>query len=188
MTAEHTHPHEAKIHHISKQETVDRNDVQTFIEWTAPDRPYIKKSKGYYVNLLLIMLTLEVILFLFAQYLLMLVIASFTFLAYAFAHTPPTNIKYRISSEGLAIEDHFYLWQELYDFYFKQRNKSISLHVRTKAVLPGELIILLGDIPKDEIKQLLLPFLPYREFVHTTFTERAGDWLVKTFPLENPRS
>jgi hypothetical protein len=118
----------------------------------------------------------------------MLVVLSVAFLSFALSVTPPTQLYYRISTEGLAIEDHFYLWQELYDFYFKERNGTTILHLRTKAYLPGELMILLGDVPKENVKQLLLAFLPYREVVRLTFMEKAADWLVKSFPLERPTS
>lgn len=131
------------------------------------------------------MLTLEVILFLFSQYLLMLVVVSLAFVSFAFASTPPGTNQYRISTEGVAIEDHFYLWQELYDFYFKQRDGVDTLHIRTKSYLPGELIFMLGDITKEQMRNTLLPFLPYREIVRSTFTEKAGDWLAKTFPLDD---
>jgi hypothetical protein len=194
MPAHHSHSPEKKGH-IAKPadsgikppqpESVTVNEVQSLLNWSAFSRPYRKKQRIYYLNLILIMLTVEIILFLFGQHLLMLVVASLVFLAFAFASTPPVNVQYRISSEGIAIEDHFYLWQELYDFYFKQIDGLDILHVRTKTYILGELIITLGDIPKDKIRSILLPFLPYREITHTTFTERAGDWITKTFPLEN---
>jgi hypothetical protein len=179
---EQKHPHEQ--HQAVKEVNYNLNSVKTLLTWIAPNRPYKKRQKAYFINLLLIVLTLEVILFLFSQLLLMLVVASLAFVSFAFATTPPEDIHYRISSEGIAIEDHFYLWQELYDFYFKERTDIVTLHVRTKAYLPGELIMLLGDIPKDKMRDTLILFLPYREVVRSTFTERAGDWLVKTFPLD----
>src|SRR3989344_2819742 len=156
------------------------NEVRTLLSWSAPSRPFQKRKKIYYINMLLIMFTVMVILFLFSQYLLMLVVVSIAFVSFALSSTPPNHNQYHISTEGLAIEDHFYLWQELYDFYFKQRNGIDYLHIRTKAYFPGELILMLGDIPKDKMRGLLLPFLPYREVVRSTFTEKAGDWLVKT--------
>jgi hypothetical protein len=194
MTAHHSHSPEKKENPLKaapKQSntpepvTPNINEVQTLLNWSAPSRPYRKKQKMYFLNLILIMLTVEVILFLFGQHILMLVVASLVFLAFAFASTPPVNVQYRISSEGIAIEDHFYLWQELYDFYFKQPDGMDVLHIRTKTYLLGELIITLGDVSKDKVRSVLLPYLPFREVTHTTFTERAGDWVAKTFPLEN---
>lgn len=160
------------------------NEVKTMLEWTAPGRPFKKRGKQYYLTAILIALLVEVILFLFSQYLLMLVVLSLLFVAFALSSVPPKNFTYRISNEGIMIEDSFFLWQELYDFYFRQRDKTETLHIRTQAFLPGELIITLGNEDREEIKHALLPFLPFREYVKPTFMDKAGDWLSKNFPLD----
>ena len=159
-------------------------DVKTLLSWTSPGRPFKKRSKQYYLTALLIMLFVEVILFLFTQYLLMLVVLSLVFVNFALESVAPKDFHYRISSEGIKIEDHFFLWQELYDFYFKKINGADVLHVRTVAFLPGELTLTLRDIDREHIKQALLPYLPFREYVKPTFMEKSGDWLAKNFPLE----
>lgn len=161
--------------------------VQTLLSWTAPGRPFRKRKKEYYFSSLLIMLLVETIIFLVLKdYLLMLAVLSLVFLAFALASVPPHNFRYRISTEGLGIEDHFYLWQELYDFYFKKRDGIEVLHVRTRALIPGELTLTIegGGIDKEHVQAVMLPFLAYREFVKPTFMEKAGDWLSRNFPLE----
>lgn len=172
----------AKTKH--KEEEEFAHDVITVFEWTAPGRPYKTRSKQYYLTALLIMLLLEIIAFLFSQYMLMLVILSLVFVAFALAYVPPKIFHYRISSEGLMIEDRFFLWQELYDFYFKAREGNETLHIRTNAYIPGELVITYDAKDKGKIKNALLPFLPFREYVKPNFMDRSADWLIKNFPLE----
>lgn len=154
------------------------------LEWTAPGRPFQKRSKQFYLTALLIMLLFEIIFFLFSQYLLMVVILALVFVAFALTSIPPKDFHYRISSEGIMIEDTFLLWKELYDFYFKKEGIE-TLHVRTQAYLPGELIITLGNMDKEKIKNAILPYLPFREYVKPGFMEKSGNWLAKNFPLEN---
>lgn len=168
-------------------DSASKSEVKTLLSWSAPGRPFRKRTKQYYLTAILITLLVEIILFLFSQYLLMLVVLSLLFLAFALATVPPKDFHYRISSQGVTIEDHMYLWQELYDFYFKRRENIDILHIRTKALLPGELTITLREIDKDHVKQALLPYLPYREVVKTTFMEKSGDWLSKNFPLESTK-
>ena len=160
------------------------NEVRTILEWTAPGRPFRKRGKQYYLTSLLIMLLVEVILFLFSQYLLMLVVLSFVFVAFALAAVAPSDFRYRISSEGITVEDHFFLWQELYDFYFKKREGIDVVHIRTHSFIPGELTLTLGNITREHIKSALLPYLPYREIIKSTFMEKSADWMTKNFPLE----
>lgn len=164
------------------------HEIKTLLAWTAPGRPFRKRGKQYYLTSLLIMFLVEIILFLFSQYLLMLVVVSLIFVAFALATVPPRDFHYRISTEGITIEDHFFLWQELYDFYFRKIENVDTLHIRTHAFIPGELTIPLGDIDKEHTKSVLLPYLPYREVIRQTFMEKSGDWLSKNFPLENSKN
>ena len=168
----------------SKDSNPSPHEVKTLLSWASPGRPFRKRGRQYYLTSILIMLLVLVILFLFSQYMLMLVVLSLVFVAFALATVPPRNFQYRISTEGITIEDHFFLWQELYDFYFKRREGIDALHIRTHAFIPGELTITLGSISKDHIKSVLLPYLPYREVIKPTFMEKSGDWLARNFPLE----
>lgn len=164
------------------------SEIKTLLSWSAPGRPFRKRTKQYYLTALLIMLLIEVILFLFSQFILMMVVVSLVFVSFALATVPPHNFHYRISTEGITIEDHFYLWQELYDFYFKKVEGQDVLHIRAHAFIPGILIIPLGDIDVEHVKSVLLSHLPFREVVKPTFMETSGDWLVRNFPLEKPHN
>ncbi len=186
MPAKKTEEEKAEeIKKPNEQENVHPHAVVTLLEWTAPGRPFKKRSRQYYLTALLIMIFVEVILFLFSQYLLMIVVFSLVFVAFTLASVPPKNFHYRISSEGIMIEDNFFLWQELYEFYFKKKESAETVHVETQGYFPGELVLSLGDMDKEKVKHALLPFLPFREVVRPTFMEKAGDWLAKNFPLEN---
>lgn len=159
-------------------------DVKTLLSWSAPGRPYRKKGKEFFLSGLLIVFLIEVILFIFSEYLLMFVVGALYFFAVALAITPPHNFHYKISTQGVKVEDHFFIWEELYDFYFKRVDGVEVLIVRTQAFLPGELRITLGDVHAEHIRKILVGYLPYREVMRPTFMEKSGDWLAKNFPLE----
>jgi hypothetical protein len=158
--------------------------VKTLLAWHAPGRPYKKRGKEFFGTSLMIVILLEIITFLFAQYLLMLLIISLTFVVFMLELVPPHNFRYRISTEGITVEDHSYLWQEMYDFYFKKINGIETVHIRTNSLIPGILTLPLGEIDKEHLKTILLSYLPYREVIKPTLMEKSGDWLTKTFPLE----
>ncbi len=166
------------------QDSGGYNDVRTLLSWKAPGRPWRKKGREFYMSTFLIFFFIEVIVFLFAQYQLMLAVAAITFLSVVLAMVPPKDFHYRISTEGVKIEDHFYIWGELYDFYFKRIDRVDTLIIRTEALIPGELKLTLGDIGKDHARQVLINFLPYREVVKQSLMEKSGDWLSKNFPLD----
>lgn len=162
--------------------------VTTLLAWKAPGRPFRKRTKQYYLTALLIMFLVEVILFLFAQYILILVVVSLVFVAFALVTVPPRDFHYRISTEGITVEDHFYLWQELYDFYFTRIEGIKVLHIRTHDFIPGVLTIPIVGLDEEHVRSVMLPYLPYREVIKQSFMEKAGDWLSRNFPLENTKN
>jgi len=172
-------------HHVSHEHQQHSVEFETLLEWSAPGRPFKKRTKQFFLTGVLIMLLVEIILFLFSQYILMVVVVSLVFVGFALEMIPPKDFNYRISHEGIQIEDRFFLWQELYDFYFRKVDDTETLHIRTQAYIPGELIVTLGNLSKDDLRIALLPFLPYREYVKPTFIDRASLWLSRNFPMEN---
>lgn len=171
-----------------KEKKASNPQIKTIIAWEAPGRPFKQRTKLFFTNGVLIVLLLEIILFFFHEYMLMFVIISLLFVTFALNTVPPRNFKYKITTGGITIEDHFFLWQELYDFYFKKRFDSIEvLHVRTKAFLPGEITLTLGESDKEHIKSILLHYLPYRETVTPSFMDKSANWLTKNFPLEQEK-
>lgn len=161
------------------------NDVVTFLEWHSPGRPFQEHSKEYFINGSLIMIAVEIIVFLvFKDFYLMAAIFALTFLWFALSLIPPHNFYYKITTEGIRIEDYFFIWDELYDFFFIKHHGKDVLYLTTKTFYPGELKLTLGGITTEEIKAVLLNYLPYREYVKPTFMEKSGDWLSKNFPLE----
>ncbi len=159
-------------------------DVRTMVSWSAPGRPFRKKSRQFYLSVLLILMFFLVILFLFSQYELMVVLLALTFLSFALSVVPPHDFHYKITTEGIKVEDYFYIWSELYDFYFKRIDGADILILRTQVMFPGELKISLGNLTRDHLRKILVRYLPYREFVQPTFMEKSAEWLTRNFPLE----
>lgn len=160
------------------------SDIKTLLSWSAPGRPFKPKGKEYYLNGLLIAFLVEVLLFLFQQYLFMFVVGALYFLSVALATVPPRNFHYRISNQGIKVEDHFFIWDELYDFYFKRIEGGEVLIVRTKPLIPGEIQIPLGELHPHHVRRVMVGYLPYREVVKDTFMEKSANWLSHNFPLE----
>lgn len=185
MEKEHEdRPHPHHTHPEDEQSYLEDGDVKTLLSWSAPGRPFRKRTRQFYLSVLLLFFLVEVILFLFSEYQLMLAVGALSFLSVVLATVPPSNFHYTISTEGVKVEDHFYLWKELYDFYFKKLQGEDTLIIRTEAYIPGELQIPLGEVSRNHVRRVMVQFLPYREVVKATFMEKSADWLSKNFPLD----
>lgn len=176
---------ESSEKHTEHAHSPDHNeDVKTLISWQGSARPFKKHGRQFYLSVLLLVFLVWIILFLFGEYLLMITIGALAFLGVVLSTIPPGEYHYRISTEGVKIEDHFYIWSELYDFYFKTVHGADTLIIRTKALIPGELHMPLDHMSRDHLRKIVINFLPYREVVRPTFMEKSADWLTRNFPLE----
>lgn len=161
--------------------------VRTLVSWKAPSRPYRKKERSYYTTVVLLILLVSLIAFLWGERLLIGALLALGFLVYVLNHTPPGEIDYKISTQGIIIGDHFYHWEELDSFWFSEKEGIKILNVLTKFRFPGLLMMVSGDTPEDELKVICARFLPFHEIAPKSTLEKWSESLQKNFPLETPQ-
>lgn len=115
----------------------------------------------------------------------MLAALSIAFLGFVLASTKPHEVEHRITTQAVITGEHAYLYKELYDFWFDEKDGNKVLYIRTNAFFPGVLSLLLGDTSQEKVRDVLVKYLPYREVIKKTFMDKASNWLTKNFPLES---
>lgn len=115
----------------------------------------------------------------------MLVVISITFLAVVLYTTRPHEVEHQITTQAVVTGNHAYLYKELYDFWFDDKDGHKVLHLHTVSLLPGVLSLLLPDtMDKTKVRDVLVKYIPYREVMPKTFMDKAANWLSNNFPLE----
>jgi len=164
--------------------TIIQPPFKDLFVWKAPSRPFKKRDKEYFATIAAVVFLLVIILLFLKEWLLIGVIVSFMFFAYVLATVPPQEESYKISTRGVMVADKIYEWDKLSRFWFSKKWDSQLLNFETKLTFPTQLKIILKDITKEEIKSILEKYLTF-EKPKKTFADKSGDWLKKTFPLEN---
>lgn len=160
--------------------------VRVIVSWNAASRPYRKKERSYYTTVALLIALISLIAFLWGERLLIGAVLALGFLVYVLNFTPPSDIEYKISTQGITIGDHFYHWEELDSFWFSEKEGSNILNVLTKFRFPGLLMMVMGDISEEELKTITARYLPFHEIAPKSTLEKWSDSLQKNFPLETP--
>lgn len=168
-------------------ENQDSHLVRTHLSWTAPSRPFRKKDRSYYTTIAILVILLILIAILAREIMLIGVLLALAFVAYVLGFIPPEDIKYKISTQGLTISNHFYFWQDLDSFWFTEKEGQKVLHVLTNLRFPGQLMIVLGDQNIEEVKNIVARYLPFHEIPPKTLMDSWASALQKHFPLENPQ-
>ncbi|MBI2012288.1 hypothetical protein HYS91_06020 [Candidatus Daviesbacteria bacterium] len=164
------------------------NPLKTLLSWKAPSRPYRKKNRSYYTTVAILLILVSVIVFLMGERLLIGALFALGFLIYVLNFTPPEELDYKISNQGITIGDHFYHWAELDSFWVSEKEGFKLLNIPTRFRFPAMLIIPLGSLDLEEVKRIVVRFLPFHEIAPRSLMERWSEGLQKRFPLETPHS
>lgn len=161
--------------------------VRTLASWKAPSRPYRRKERSYYTTVALLIILVSLIAFFWGERLLIGALLALGFLVYVLNFTPPQEIEYKISTQGITIGDHFYHWEELDSFWFSKKEGQNILNVLTKFRFPGLLMLVMGETGQDQLQDLVAHYLPFHEIAPKSTLEKWSESLQKHFPLETPQ-
>jgi hypothetical protein len=167
---------------LSSESVQEKKDID--LEWTAPSRLFKKRDKEFFTNIGAIVFLLIVILIFAREYMFILAVLSVVFFIYVMSTVPPEEIKNKITNLGLESAGHFYRWELLGDFWFEERWNQGFMVVRP--IYGAQIIILLGNVNKDKVKELIGDRIPFREEPQKNWVDNAATWLTKKVPLEKP--
>lgn len=171
----------------SQEREFDEHTVKTFLNWTAPSRPFRKKDRSYYTTIA-ILVTLLILISLLAQEIILIgVLLALAFVAYVLGFVPPEDVEYKISTQGITIADHFYHWEELDSFWFTEKEGAKILQVLTHLRFPAQLMLVLSSQNEEKVKNIVAKYLPFHEIPPRTLMDKWAEGLQKHFPLENPQ-
>lgn len=159
-------------------------EVRTLFTWKAKERPFKKRRRQYYVLVAFIALCCIILALLFDEIGLMFAIMAVWFLSVVLALNEPSEVEHKITTQGIITEEHSYLFKEMYDFWFSEKDNHTTLQVRTVTFFPGVISMIIDKNDKEHIRDILVKYIPYREVVEETFMDRASNWVTHTFPLE----
>lgn len=169
-------------HHLAENE----DPLKVWLTWVAPARPYRKKDRSFYTTTAIIVTLLCLIALLAHEFLLIGAILAFVFVVYVLNFSPPEDVHYKISTQGVTIGEHFYSWGELESFWFTHKEGQKILNVLTNIRFPSQLIIPMGEESEEKLRSILSRYLLFYEVAPKSFIDDWAEKLQKHFPLENP--
>ena len=155
---------------------------QTVFEWTAASRPFKKRDRQFFTTVAVIALLVSLILFFAGQFLPIAVVISVAFLVYVLSVIPPHDIKHKITTYGIHIEEQLYYWEYMGRYWFEEKYDKPLLKVEV-AQFPGRITLVIDKKDKTAIDEILSEVLLKEKPELTTF-EKSAEWLQKKLPLE----
>ena len=129
------------------------------------------------------MILLSIILMFAKEFLLIGVIVSFGFVAYALASVKPEKVKHVMTNKGIRTGGNIYVWQVMGRFWWDEKFKQEFLNIEVAGQLPGMIQLLLGNGDKKKIEEITSKYL-VKEKPTPTWFDNASKWLQDKVPLE----
>lgn len=159
-------------------------DSKSIISWRSPVRVYKARSRKYFVKVLMYASVLILAAIAFGEFYLVGVIIALVFVTFVLALAAPENIEHKITNMGVISGGKAFLWEELDSFWFDKKGDDRILVIRTKAHLPGKLIILLTTVSERTLLDLLEKHLHFHHGPVHTSLDKWAMWLQERVNLE----
>ncbi|MCJ7805253.1 hypothetical protein MUP46_01245 [Patescibacteria group bacterium] len=150
------------------------------LSWSAPARPFKKRSKEFYITLIAMAAVVSLILFLVEGWMPVILIISLIFLFYIMNTVEPETIEYKVTNKGIRVAGRTTTWDLMKRFWFSRRFDSDMLIIET-VYLPGRMELVLDQSKKDELKKTLSKYLVEEE-APPSFLDRSANWFAKRLP------
>jgi len=149
-------------------ENQQKND-SILISWQAPEFIRHEKSRSWFIVLGILSALLIIVTYLMKNYLFILIIVLAAFLIFVQAKKYPRKIKFEITNDGITIDQEKYSFSDFKSFWiFEEEEPQMQfLSLLTKKLTQPHLTIPLGDKKPEEIKTVLLKFIPEKKHEET---------------------
>ncbi|MEX1061862.1 MAG: hypothetical protein WEC39_02025 [Patescibacteria group bacterium] len=154
------------------------------LEWEAPERVYKKHSPVYFRNLFVLLLILALVAAFFKQFLLAVLLMAVYFVIWALDKNAPKDTKYVISNLGVRSHGHPYTWDQMKSFCFDEVNGAKVLEIATRAIYPGTIYMVMDNLKKERIGEVLGKYLTFKTKAPKDVTEKIQERINRWFPLE----
>lgn len=164
---------------VEKQEVkvVQEKDL---LSWTAPARPFKRRTRDFYVTVLAIAGLFGLILFFVDGFLPVILVISLVFLYYVMSTVEPDNIMYGVTNKGIKIAGSLTPWEQMGRFWFTRRFDNELLVLETSNLTGRMELVVTSDI-KPSLQKALSKYLVHEE-VPPNYMDKAATWFSKKLP------
>jgi len=155
---------------------------EILFSWTAPERPFKRRSRDFYITIVSIAALFSLVLFLIEGVMPVLLIMAVLFLFYVLSTVEPASVEYKITNFGVSIAGEIVEWSFLGRFWFTKRF-GVEILVLEAPNYAGRLEIVIDPGNKAIIKREIGRFLTYEE-APPSLVDKATTWAGNRLPQE----
>jgi len=141
----------------------EERDPEPDIEWMAPEYPFSKKSKEWYMAVVIITGSISISAFIVGNALfgILIILATFTLLLYA--SRKPDDVEIHLTEGGLIIGPNEYPFSGLMSFWIDDSEIPARLILKPEKKISSLISIQIVGLRSEEVREFIEQFLPEEE-------------------------
>ena len=175
-----TGPESSTLNDEPQAVVVRREPERDLLTWTAPARPFKRRSRRFYVTIFSIVGIISIILFIAEGVMPVVLLISFIFLFYVLSTVPPEEIEHKITNKGIRIAGKETSWQNILRFCFSSKLGSDVLVFDT-ATFYGRIELVINPEIKESLRREISAYAPYEE-IPPSLMDKIVTWIAKKLP------
>ncbi len=157
-----------------------RKEEVVELSWTADARPFMSRSKDFWVRLLSISFLIGVILFIVEGPMPVLLMAALIFLFWTLTTVRPEKVTFSITNKGVRFDNKLTAFGEMGRFWFAVR-PGAEVVVFELFRLPGRLELVVPEDKKKEVLEVLEKYLDHEE-IAPNLLDKTANWASQYLP------
>jgi 4-amino-4-deoxy-L-arabinose transferase-like glycosyltransferase len=153
---------------------------KSLISWSAPSRPFKRRSKDFYTTVIVMAALFGLVLFLVEGLMPILLLISLVFLFYVMSTIEPENIDYEITNLGIKIAGKRTDWKAMGRFWYAKRFGSELLVIETTNLV-GRMEIMVKPEVKEQVTKIISQHLLHEQ-VPPSSLDKLASWSSRFFP------
>jgi hypothetical protein len=162
---------------------VRREPERDLVTWTAPARPFRRRTRQFYVTTFAIAGIASLVLFLAEGIMPVILIISLVFLYYVLSTVKPENIEYKVTNKGIKIAGSEISWSNITKFWISTVAENELLIIGTLSI-PGKIEIVINGGIKEQLKREISAYVPFEEMMPSSL-DKVTNWFSKKLPGNN---
>jgi|GEM_PF-610719 len=163
-----------------KRKRMETGEEKVLLTWREGSRPFMNRSRDFWVRLLSISFLLGVILFIIEGPMPVILMASLIFLFWTLTTVKPEEVDYQITSYGVRFAGKLTEWEDMGSFWFAARPGAEVL-VFELFKLPGRLELVFPQNMKEEVEKTVSKYLVHEE-VAPNALDKVANWASRYLP------
>lgn len=156
---------------------------KSLYEWLAPSKIEQGRTRNELIQYTLLFVLVSLITLLISGVLAFVVVMVGSIVLFLTIFSPAAFLQCKISTIGIKVEETYYYWQNLSQYWFEERKNSTILYFRTIYPKVGIHHIVIPNDEKENVMKKIGTYLLYKKPQETSLT-KWWSRLKEHFPIE----